>query len=177
MNLFEKINYSIKEFDPERLKGRHHISYGNPPRPTISYYLIKDTEYFKTLCSHPICKIPADYLFFSEITGEGLLKPHRDHNVSCCVNLYFEPNGSTTFFHKEKENIGAFVYPGKATANIYDLHQVNTVGKFIAKKNDCYLLNVSEIHSVLSPNPGARRMLTWQWTDTPYEEVLKNIIQ
>ena len=75
-------------------------------------------------------------MFFSEIIGEGLLLPHRDHNVSCCVNLYFEPNGSTTFFHKEKENIDAFVYPGKSTANIYDLRQVNTVGKFIAKKND-----------------------------------------
>jgi hypothetical protein len=177
MKLFEKINYSIKEFDPERLKGKLHTSYGNPPRPTISYYLIKDTEYFRQLCPHPICKIKPDTLFFAEITGKGHLKPHRDHNVSCCINLYFEPNGSATFFHKEKPNIDAFVYPGKTTANIYDLHQVDTVGQFIAEKDDCYLLNVSEIHSVLSPNPGARRMITWQWRNASFEEVLENIIQ
>jgi hypothetical protein len=177
MKLFEKLNYSIKDFDPERLKGQRHTFYGNPPRPTISYYLIKDMEYFRGLCPHPICKIKPDTLFFAEITGEGLLKPHRDHNVSCCVNLYFEPNGSTTFFHQEKENIDAFVYPGKTTANIYDLHQVDTVGQFIAEKNDCYLLNVSEIHSVLSPNPGARRMITWQWRNASFDEVLENIIQ
>ena len=177
MKLFEKLNYSIKDFDPERLKGQRHTFYGNPPRPTISYYLIKDMEYFRQLCPHPICKIKPDTLFFAEITGEGLLKPHRDHNVSCCVNLYFEPNGSTTFFHQEKEDIDAFVYPGKTTANIYDLHQVDTVGQFIAEKDDCYLLNVSEIHSVLSPNPGARRMITWQWRNASFEEVLENIIQ
>jgi hypothetical protein len=51
------------------------------------------------------------------------------------------------------------------------------VGQFIAEKNDCYLLNVSEIHSVLSPNPGARRMITWQWRNASFDEVLENIIQ
>lgn len=177
MNLFDKINYSIKDFDPERLKGQLHTFYGNAPNPRISYYLIKDMDYFKSLCSAPICKIKPDTLFFAEITGAGHLKPHRDHNVSCCINYYFEPNESVTFFHKEKPNINAFVYPGKTTANIYTLEQVDTVGKFIAEKNECYLLNVSEIHSVLSPNPGARRMITWQWRNSSYDEVLENIIQ
>jgi len=177
MNLFNKINYTLKDFDLKQLKGQLHISYGNAPNPRISYYLIKDMDYFRSLCSAPICKIKPDTLFFAEITGAGHLKPHRDHNVSCCINYYFEPNESVTFFHKEKPNINASVYPGKTTANIYTLEQVDTVGKFIAEKNECYLLNVSEIHSVLSPNPGARRMITWQWRNSSYDEVLENIIQ
>ena len=183
MNLFNKINYTLKDFDPKQLKGQLHISYGNAPNPKISYYYIKDIDYFRTLYTKRLCKIKPDTIFFAEITGMGHLKPHRDHNVSCCINYYFEPNGSTTFFHKEKvlpypwSESGPTVYPGKTTANIYVLAQVDTVGKFIAEKNECYLLNVSEIHSVLSPNPGTRRMITWQWTNTSYNEVLENIIQ
>lgn len=177
MNLFDKLNFSLKDFDMDKLKGDRHTFYGNPPKPRISYYLIKDKEYFDEIMPHPICKIPPDTLFLAEIEGAGLLSPHRDHNVSCCVNYYFETNESVTLFHKEKENINAHVYPGKTTANIYSFDQVDTVARFKAEKNECYLLNVSEIHSVYAPNAGVRRMITWQWRNTPYEEILKNIIQ
>lgn len=174
--MFHKFNHKFNEFDYNRLRGERQTFFGNPPNPRISYYLIKDLKYFAQISDRPVCKIMPDTFFLVEIEGAGLLMAHRDHNVSCCINYYFETNDAVTYFHREKEGATAFQYPGRTTSNVYSPYQLNTVGEFTAQDHDVYLLKVDEIHSVYGPKPGTRRFITWQWRNTPYEEILANLI-
>lgn len=172
-NFYKQIDVALpQDIDIFKLRGEKITSYGK--NPEISYYLIKDQAYFKTLFPE-LCKIPPSYIFYAEIIGAGNLWPHRDHNVSCCINFYFTSNDSTTYFYKETGD--AWKYPGKSTANIYEFTDVEFLYKFKANENDTYLLNVSEIHSVTNPPPGIRRFITWQWTPetASYSEVLANL--
>lgn len=174
-NLFAKLDMPKVPMDVDKIKGNLHTDYGD--RVKISYYLIKDVKHLKTLFAKEICKIPPATMFYADIMGSGRLWPHRDHNVSCCINYYFAPNNATTVFFKEKENSAPWLYPGKETANIYEFKDVRAVGNFKAAPFDAYLLNVSEIHAVFNPPPGARRFLTWQWRpdDATYQQVLENL--
>jgi len=174
-DLFAKLDLPKISVDVERIRGDLHTNYGNHVK--ISYYKIKDLEYLKTIFTKEICKIPPSTMFYADIVGSGRLWPHRDHNVSCCINWYFDPNNATTVFYKEKENSSPWLYPGKETANIYEFQDVRPVGNFKAEPFESYLLNVSEIHAVFNPPPGVRRFLTWQWrpADASYQEVLENL--
>lgn len=170
-NLFKKINVNMPtDFDSFKLKGEKQISYGG----SLSYYHIKDREYFSNIFPS-LCKIPPATIFYVEIIGN--IKPHRDHNVSCCINYYFTSNNSTTYFYKHIENTAPWVFPGKKTANIYASASVECVDKFKSDDNETYLLNVSEIHSVNTKSSGVRRFITWQWTPSQasYQDILDNL--
>lgn len=170
--MYKKINFKLDSLDFERLKGNIVTSYGRAPRPVLTYYRLNDPEYLKSLMPEKMfADIPPFQVQLAEIVGSGHLLPHIDHNISACANYYVETNGSTTYFYKKKENGHGFVYPGRAAANIFGLDQVDCVDQFVAEANDMYLLNVSKIHSVDSPNPGIRRFISWQWVNVPFEQV------
>lgn len=176
INLYNKINLPKVDIDLTRVKGDLHTSYGKFPK--ISYYTIKDPAYLENIFPDKICKIKPTTVFYSDILGAGKLWPHRDHNVSCCINFYFESNEAVTVFHKEKENSsGPWKYPGKNSSNIFEFENVDYVTEFRARDGEAYLLNVSEIHSVTMPPPGIRRFITWQWApaDASFEDVLENL--
>ena len=175
-NLYSKINLPKLDIDLNQVKGEYHTHYGRHPK--ITYYSIKDTDYLNSLLDQPICKIPPSTVFYSDILGAGKLWPHKDHNVSCCINLYFESNNSITYFYKEKEKSeGPWKYPGKESSNIYEFEHIECLGNFKADNHEAYLLNVSEIHSVTMPPPGIRRFITWQWrpSEASYQDVLENL--
>jgi hypothetical protein len=170
--MFKKINFKLDNLDFERLKGSVVTSYGRAPRPVLTYYRLKDPEYLKSLMpAGMFAGIPPLQVQLAEIVGSGHLLPHIDHNISACANYYVETNGSTTHFYKKKEDGQGFAYPGRAAANIFTLDQVDCVDQFVAEQNDMYLLNVSKIHSVDSPNPGIRKFISWQWVDVPFERI------
>lgn len=174
--MFDKMNFKFKEEpDFERLKGAYVTSYGRFPRPNLSYYRLNDSEYFSSILPDevPWAKIPPLQVQVAEITDPtgGHLLPHIDHNVSAVLNYYINCANSTTHFYKIKTNGMGFVYPGRASANIFTLDQVDKVCDFTAKDGDMYMLNVSEIHSVETPKPGTRRFIQWQWIGIPYEEI------
>jgi hypothetical protein len=180
--MFERINFKLKEaVDFERLKGDIVTAYGNPPRPRLTYYRCKDYEYLKSILPDemPWGKIPPLQVQVAEIADAmgGHLLPHIDHNISACANLYITSNGSTTHFYNLKTNGQGFVYPGRQTANIFLPDQVDKVTEFKANDGEMYLLNVSEIHSVETPQPGIRQFITWQWVGIPFEEVRASLKQ
>lgn len=118
-------------------------------------------------------------IYYAEIPGPGLLNPHRDHGATTVANFYFDSNGSTTSFYRAKSGAGSLNYQGSASVqdhNIYDLDDLDEVCNFTAHDGDCYLLNVSEIHGVYSPNAGTRRFINMQWygvdIDTVYNSIL-----
>lgn len=180
--MFEKINFKLKEdIDFERLKGSIVTSYGRDPRPVLTYYRLGDPDYFKSILPDdlPWGNIPPLQVQVAEIRDSvgGHLLPHIDHNISACVNYYVTTGNSKTHFYELKEGGGGFVYPGRQSANIFTLDQVDKVTEFKAVDNDMYLLDVSSIHSVETPQPGIRRFITWQWIGVPFEEVRKSLKQ
>ena len=170
MNLYKKTQINIGEVDVTQLKGQIQNQYGQ-----LTYYAI-NLDYLNSIVQSPICKIPPNSILLGEIIGAGHLQPHRDHNISCCINYYFQPNQSATFFYKENNNAVPRKIFGKTTANIYNFESVSQVGCFKAMKNESYLLNVSEIHSVWAPIDGIRQFITWQWVNTPYDIISENLI-
>ena len=172
--MYKKIEFKLKDLDFDRLKGPVVTSYGRAPRPVLTYFRLNDPEYFKSI-------LPSEILFgiqpvqvqLAEIVGSGHLLPHIDHNISACANYYVDTNGSTTYFYTKKPEATGFIYPGRKVANIFALTDVDQVDQFTAEQNDFYLLDVSQIHSVDSPNAGIRRFISFQWIGTPFE-VVKN---
>jgi len=67
------------------------------------------------------------------------------------------------------------LYPGQENANLYRIDDVEEVAQFTAEKNDAYVLNVSKIHSVYSPNPGTRKFISYNWVNYSFEEIVANL--
>jgi hypothetical protein len=175
--MFKKINFKLTDLDFERLKGSVVTSYGRAPRPVLTYYRLKDPEYLKSLMpAEMFSGIPPLQVQLAEIIGSGHLLPHIDHNISACANYYVETNGSTTYFYNKKPEATGFIYPGRDVANIFSLDDVDKVDEFVAQPNDMYLLNVSKIHSVDSPNPGIRKFISWQWVNVPFEQIRDSLL-
>ena len=175
--MFQKINFSFKSAPNfERLKGDIVTSYGRSPRPVLTYYRLKDVDYFNSLLPDimPWKELPPFQVQLAEIVDNhgGHLLPHIDHNISACANYYVQTGESTTHFYRLKENRQGFTYPGRQVANIFTLDQVEGVSKFLAQDNDMYLLNVAKIHSVESPKPGIRQFISWQWVNVPFERIV-----
>jgi hypothetical protein len=181
--MFEKINFKFKE-DPdfERLRGDVVTSYGRSPRPILTYYRLKDEAYLKSLLPDDVfwgTDRPPYQIQVAEIIDEagGHLLPHIDHLISACANYYLKTSESTTHFYNRKPSGMGFVYPGRQSANIFTLDQVDKVTEFKANDGELYLLDVSNIHSVETPKPGKRQFITWQWIGVPFEEVRKSLKQ
>jgi hypothetical protein len=172
--VYKKINFKLKELDFDQLKGEVVTRYGRAPNPVLTYYRLKDPDYFRSLLpENMFFGIKPKQVQLAEIVGEGHLLPHIDHNISACANYYVDTNGSTTHFYTKKPEATGFIYPGRKVANIFALTDVDQVDQFTAEQNDFYLLDVSQIHSVDSPNSGIRRFISFQWIGTPFE-VVKN---
>lgn len=168
-DLFYKYNLVLPDIDADLIRGEAVSSYGR-----LKYHSIKDQDFIKTLPK--VSGITPQNIFLAEISGSGFLQPHRDHGPRCCLNYYFEPSQSITAFYKELPGVTPNTFPGKASANLYDLNQVQKVAAFSARPGDCYLLNVSEIHSVYAPFHGTRRFITWQWVNASYSDILKSLV-
>lgn len=181
--MFEKIEFKFKEEpDFERLKGSVVTSYGRSPRPVLTYYRLKDEEYFKSILPDEMFwgdQTPPLQIQLAEIVDDvgGHLLPHIDHLISACANYYIKTGESKTHFYKLKENGMGFVYPGRQSANIFTLDQVDKITEFTAVDRDLFLLDVSSIHSVETPKPGKRQFISWQWIGVPFADIRASLKQ
>jgi hypothetical protein len=178
--VFKKINFSIDQpIDFSRLKGDYVTSYGRSPNPVITYYTIKDVDYLNSLLpvKMPWDSKPPFSVKYVELVDErsGHLQPHVDHDISLCANYYINTNKSITHFYEKKHGAKGFAYTNRDSSNIFYFHEVDKVTDFCASDNELYLLDVSKIHSVESPNPGLRRFLSWQWKLTNFDEVVNSL--
>ena len=89
------------------------------------------------------------------VEGLSMLAPHRDLVRLCGINIYFETNNERTIF--------------------YDYHNQNLteVSDFIAKDNDCYILDVDQPHAVELAQGKTRKLISIAFIKTPYSEVIK----
>jgi hypothetical protein len=116
-----------------------------------------------------------DTILLAEISGKGYIGPHMDHGPKCVLNWYYNSNDCITYFHVKKPNAKGIVLAGETEPNVFYSHEVTKVNEFTAKDNEAYLLNVSEIHSVLSNQEGVRRFVSLGWSKYCFDDVLESI--
>jgi hypothetical protein len=154
---FPIINYS---------GGQHIITYGR--FPSLTYYNVSATIDLSMFKYKPAVR-------YCELRGTGFLRPHKDHGITCCVNYYIQSNGCTTHFYEAKPNAKPERYEGKTASKLYDVTDLTEVSSFVAADGDCYLLDVSQIHSVSIPKSGVRKFLSFNWFDHSYEEIKESL--
>jgi len=165
------------DIDLDSLKGTLSNKYpGTVPGMELCYYYVNNYKLFYEKLPMFLKLLP-DIILIAEINGPGYLGAHRDHGTNCVLNWYVESNSDRTLFYKEKPDANPYIAPGETSANIYDIDDIEIVDEFIAKDNELYLLNVSEIHSVHSYNVGIRRFVNLAWRNTDYDTILQRIRQ
>jgi hypothetical protein len=162
------------DLDLESLKGPLAKQYpGATPSMSLRYYHINDYKLIYEKLPM-FFKLSPNMMLIAEINGPGFLGAHRDHGVMCVLNWYQKTNDDKTVFYKEKPGARPAVADGEKVAHIYKLIDVEPVEDFVAKENEMYLLNVSEIHSVYSYKNGLRQFISLSWSKD-YETILERI--
>lgn len=162
---FTKIDLDIS-FTAQSRKGEPTVSYG-----PIHYYRVLGRPFRFDLLQ----KWKPSSVLWVEITGPALALPHRDKGIITSLNCYFEAADTTTHFWTPKADIQRAVYEGDPHPYLYNFKDLTHTGSFKAVDGDCYLLDVSKIHSVMKKPETVRRFIQLSWNTTPYEEVLSLI--
>ena len=89
----------------------------------------------------------------------AIIPAHVDYRRTCGINIYIEANNETTEFFKWDQ----------------DTSVLTTIHAFIAKQNECWLINTSVPHGVLLKKNKKRKILTFSFSNLSYEEVLKHV--
>jgi hypothetical protein len=142
----------------------------------LEYRKIANIAGFRTRHTRNPFKILPTYIRFSEIHGQGMLLPHRDHGITAGLNYYISASDDVTSFYKTKNNdVLSIQYPNRKESNIYDQNDLIEVDRFVASSNEAYLLDVSQIHSVQRISSETRVFIGYLWTEHTYEEVLESL--
>ena len=164
--MFKKLNLSLSGIDFEKLKGNKILD-----NPTFKEFSLFDKKYFLDLISNKIqFDIPPHLINVTEIIYPGS-RPHTD-TWPTSINFYFDADNAETSFWKDPNSTSTAI-KGLAA---YDISKLQKVSTFVAQKGDCYLLNVSEIHSVhmMTPND-TRKIIRLGWFKYSFDEILNSI--
>lgn len=141
----------------------------------LEYYGIRNIEQFKKQHIRRPFTISPSIVRFTQLTGKGILHPHKDHDALAVLNYYISAGDDVTIFYTAPNDSAPVIYPGKKQANIYNQNDLTEVARFTADSNDAFLLDVSNIHSVIKSNSAPRLFISYIWKDHTYEEILENI--
>jgi hypothetical protein len=101
--------------------------------------------------------IPEEYrhhfgVAYLVINAEEVL-PHTDSDIKVSINVYLKPSNFTTFFYKKKyDDLKVIKIKNQTDGSTFVYDDLIMQNNFIAKINDIWILDVSEIHSVRSLN-------------------------
>jgi len=138
------------------------------------FYMMKNASgLYRRL--NDIFNILPDGIFYCEITGSGLVAPHRDKMDSVAMNLYLNTDNATTIYYTEN-TVVEDSYSIKAvrpyTPNVATLTEVE---RFTAEPNDLYLLDVNEIHGIEKSSDQARSMISFRWKKHSFNDILNSL--
>jgi hypothetical protein len=178
MNSFPGYFQQTKNYMEHNIEVLHTLkkTQVNQYNSMLTYFSVNE-EVFLQLNIKKFCKITPTYALYAEINGEGMLNPHKDHNVNASLNYYVEAEHDHTIFYATKNSqVRGYAHSGQSIENIYHETDLNPVCKFVASSNQTYLLNVSEIHSVKRISLNPRIFVAFQWCNHTYQEVLENLV-
>jgi hypothetical protein len=110
----------------------------------------------KSLLEIEIPEIIVNTIDPTKADKHAMLGPHKDKVRKCAVNFYVNPEGEVTKFYR------------------YEPKKVIEIDSFVAKKDECWILNTEIPHSVdLKPNH-IRKIVSFSFINTPFDEVIKH---
>jgi hypothetical protein len=99
---------------------------------------------------------------------------HSHTKEKCVVNIYLEANDEETIFYDGVKKEVPLLNGKSSFFKKYSFEDMEKVESFVAKTGDCWLLNTTQPHSVLSKKrKGSRKILQIYLFDTEYTEALK----
>jgi hypothetical protein len=156
---FKKINMDLSDLN--LLDFNSGVCLHNPNRLGLSYYRLKTPDQQRLLQA----RLPAEYqnkpvtIFYCIMTGPGKLLPHVDTHTTTAINYYIKAaNGITTFYK------GGVAHPN--IQNSFLEESLKQAESFIAKDNECFVLNVSNIHNVELLSTESRHFINFAFKDT-----------
>ena len=163
MNQFyEKLNFKLPEqINFESLKGDLYHQYTGDTYLRYSYIDNSLKFYVKSLFSN-FTDIAPCTIRYVEIIGDTLIAPHKDYGLACSVNYYFKTASAKTVWFNEKLNAVPTI-SNSEKSHVYNYSDLIIADQFVAQDNECYLLNTSQIHSVLKSNNQQRQFIQIQY--------------
>jgi hypothetical protein len=133
----------------------------NPWGSHLSYLKVKP-EYIDILKN----RLPQEFqtknvkIAYCIMTGPGKLQPHIDRHTVTAINYYIKSGGGITSFYKTG-------VPHDTMPNTFKQEGLELADQFVAKDNECFILDVSQIHNVELPGNDFRHFINFA-----FEEVL-----
>ena len=181
IDYFKKLDFKLPDLDMSRIVGGPlQEGYGS----TFRSWDILDLGYLNKQIAKSIkFNIQPSIVNYTEITSDGA-GPHVDI-ASAAINYYIESTGAITVVWKLKDptltvaNTPRLNEDGnwvEVPVRVYKMSDIEKVGHFKADSHEAWLLNTSQIHSVIKPNfNSTRTVIRWLWIGPTYEEVLSSI--
>lgn len=167
---FTKLQATVPDIDYTILKGKLYFQYKGS---SLSYYHIDNLDILKNSLPTSFFKIMPHTIKFVEITSNETVPPHKDYGVECSVNFYFNPGAAEVSWYTAKDTAVEKITATERT-RLFKKDSIILSDKFVAEKNECYLFNNSQIHSVNKENNSIRQFIQIQYYQ-PYETILEKI--
>ena len=169
--MFRKLNIALPNLDIERLKGTCDFQNGN-----FIQYTIADLSYLQNVIDDYLdLQIPPDTVNITVIADRSGEYPHTDvWPVALNYYLYAHKEVTTFYDNPTGHKIDSGLVEG---LHQYELKKLVPASTFIAKTDDCYLLNTHVPHTVsFTYEQSTRTILRFVWYNASYEEILNSII-
>lgn len=172
MKLYQKLNFKHIQVDLDRIKSLEKKAYGK----TFFEYNITDHEYLKEILNQTVeFKIAPDRVNITEITYPGAM-PHTDA-WSVGLNYYFDAGSDETFYFNDVDKNITPVNIKETNVKMYDINNLIVVDKFLANRNEWYIINTTVPHAVRCHAPGTiRTMLRFVWYKHDFDTILNSIV-
>lgn len=122
---------------------------------------VPDSEYFLQQLPKTILDIEIPYVFLLDIKTpdctQAVLPAHIDINKLCGINVYIQAQGEVTKFYDWNSVSRSSTY----------------VEEFCATQGETWLMNNQQPHSVDLIKNCQRRILTYSFIKTPYNQILE----
>lgn len=146
---FKKINLDLSDLDLFNLNS--NIELHRPNNLNFVYKKIIDQYVYREIKN----RIPNEYqiflldIFYCVVESPFFVFPHVDKRSATVINYYHQPGNSITKFYEPiVSNPRKYSIKNNLIENSFDLEDIRIVDSFSANEHDCYILNVSKIHSV-----------------------------
>jgi hypothetical protein len=176
MNFF-KIDCGVVDYKVKL--GKETVRYGTSTNDGFFGLIYNEVDYITRSIALQI--IPTKYRaqfdvsYLSINTGDAW--PHTDSGIKVSINTYLKPSGFRTVFHNKKhKNVRGRKIENQTNGNVFNYEDLIDIDEFVAEKNETWVLNVSEIHSVQNKNfqsGDTREMIVVQSNTMDFDSVYR----
>lgn len=166
---YTKLQVDTPDIDFSSFKGKLYFQYKGS---SLSYYHINAVQQLKTAFPESFFK-ESHTIMLVEISNNETIPPHKDYGIECSINFYFNPGNAKVFWYTAKDSASEKITNAERK-RLYNKDDIILSDMFVPEKNECYLFNNSQIHSVNKENETLRQFLQIQYYQ-PYEKIYQKI--